>query len=160
MLGQAAEILGMPTDRLKNWTNGRPFRILPSVQAKGAGSRNLYSQRDLYRFAIAKQLSVSGLTPVAIQRVLDNPGPDVTTVHAVVVTASGWPQGIKRRTSEESSRERGDLTVHSIRESPDHHTIWESLRALIFQSLGSYVLQVREIIQMIDERVEQFHTAG
>ena len=71
-LGDVAEILQVPKSRIKNWTIGRPLKIVPRVLAgKGKGSRNLYSLEDLYLFALVNQLYADGLSNNAIQYVVD-----------------------------------------------------------------------------------------
>ena len=156
MLQEVAEILGMPKSRVKNWTIGRPLRIPPSIQAHGTGSRNLYGRRDLYSIAIANQLSIDGLTPEAIQNVLDGLGPDLTGVFAVVVAGRRLPGDRKRRGIATPGRDHGQLIVHTIDHSQDMEQIWESLRLLISKSLGCYVLHIGQTIQMVDEQVRGF----
>jgi len=156
MLQEAAEILGMPKSRVKNWTIGRPLRILPSVQAHGTGSRNLYGRRDLYSIAIANRLSLDGLTVQAIQNVLDGLGPDLTEVFAVVVAGRDLPGERKRRRTGTTGRDHGQLIVHAVDHSQDMQRVWESLRALISNSLGCYVLHIGQTIRMVDEQVRRF----
>jgi DNA-binding transcriptional MerR regulator len=74
-VAEAATILGMPESRIKNWTNGRPLRIIPSVRpAEGTGSRNLYSKTDLYTFAVANQLKKDGFSLKKIEDALQSCG--------------------------------------------------------------------------------------
>jgi len=64
---QAAQILGVPDWRIKNFSEGTAYRLPPSVQVgSGRGSRRLYSVSDLYRMAIANELVLCGFTPEAI----------------------------------------------------------------------------------------------
>jgi MerR HTH family regulatory protein len=70
-LGEVAEVLRVPLTRVKNWTIGRPLRIIPTVRvAAGKGSRNLYSIKDVYAIALANHLSEDGFTTKAIKRIL------------------------------------------------------------------------------------------
>jgi hypothetical protein len=70
-LGEVAELLKVPKTRIKNWTIGRPLRIVPGILAgQGKGSRNLYSLEDVYVFALINQLYRDGLTNEAIKDVL------------------------------------------------------------------------------------------
>ncbi len=71
-LGEVAELLRVPKTRIKNWTIGRPLRIVPRILAgQGKGSRNLYSLEDVYVFALVNQLYRDGFGTAAIKRVLD-----------------------------------------------------------------------------------------
>lgn len=68
---EAAAILGMSPSQIKNWTNGRPLKIVPSFRvAEGTGSRNLYSVADLYAFAVASRLRKDGIAIWMIQQIL------------------------------------------------------------------------------------------
>jgi hypothetical protein len=72
-LGDVADILKVPKTRIKNWTIGRPFKIVPKVlAAHGKGSRNLYSLDDLYLFALVNQLHEDGLSNSVVQLVVDS----------------------------------------------------------------------------------------
>lgn len=71
-LGEMARVLEMPLTKAKNWTNGRPLWITPSIKAaSGYGSRKLYSEDDLYLMAVADALSKSGMAANAIKLLLD-----------------------------------------------------------------------------------------
>src|SRR5437016_4392555 len=70
-LGDVAEILQLPKSRVKNWTIGRPLKIVPKVlAAQGTGSRNLYSIEDVYVMGFIKQLSENGISSKTIKKLL------------------------------------------------------------------------------------------
>src|SRR5437762_201021 len=70
-LGEVAAILQLPKSRVKNWTIGRPLKIIPKVlAAKGTGSRNLYSIEDVYVMGFIKQLSEDGFSSKTIKQLL------------------------------------------------------------------------------------------
>ncbi len=63
-LGDVAEILSVPISRIKNWTIGRPYRVVPSlVTGRGKGRRNLYTLEDVYLLALLTRLHDDGLSP-------------------------------------------------------------------------------------------------
>jgi hypothetical protein len=71
-LAEVAELLRAPKTRIKNWTIGRPLKIVPRILAgQGKGSRNLYSLEDVYVFALVDRLHRDGLSNEAIRHVLD-----------------------------------------------------------------------------------------
>ena len=70
-LGAVAKLLGLPKTRVKNWTIGRPLRIIPEISAgEGKGSRNLYSLTDVYVFALVNELDRDGFSSQTIKRLL------------------------------------------------------------------------------------------
>src|SRR5436309_4088844 len=72
-IGEIATILQVPLSRLKNWTVGRPFKIIPRIMAAtGKGSRNLFSLEDVYVFALVNQLHTDGLSHKLIPEVLED----------------------------------------------------------------------------------------
>lgn len=74
-LSGVARVVGIPMLQVRNWTAGRPLRIRPSVRAAiGKGSRNLYSEVDVFKMATAQRLREDGLNFRLIQYVLDNVG--------------------------------------------------------------------------------------
>ena len=62
---QIAAILDIPEWRVKNFTEGAAYGLPPSALpfGKGRGSRRLYTDQDLLRFAIADELVNCGFTP-------------------------------------------------------------------------------------------------
>ena len=57
-LADVSKITKIPKTRVQNWSVGRPLRIIPSIRGgRGQGSRNLYSRTDIYRIALAKELT-------------------------------------------------------------------------------------------------------
>jgi hypothetical protein len=71
-LDEVATIVGMPKSLAKNWTIGRPLKITASVRsARGKGSRNLFSLIDVFKMALAYEMSEAGLSVRLIQRVLE-----------------------------------------------------------------------------------------
>jgi DNA-binding transcriptional MerR regulator len=77
-LGAVAKILGLPKTRVKNWTIGRPLKIVPEISAgQGKGSRNLYSFEDIHVFALVNELDRDGFSSRAIKRILDLDGQQV-----------------------------------------------------------------------------------
>jgi hypothetical protein len=74
-LAEVAKIVGMPTDRAKDWTVGKPFEIKPSIRAaEGKGSRKLFSVEDVYLMAFVNEMWTCSVNSKAIKRVLDRVG--------------------------------------------------------------------------------------
>jgi hypothetical protein len=70
-LSSVARILKVPSSRIKNWSIGRPFRVIPALRAaRGKGSRNLYNLENVRQLALISQLTDNGLTPRVIEHVL------------------------------------------------------------------------------------------
>jgi hypothetical protein len=64
-------VLGMSGAKAKNWTEGRPFKLEPSIRtATGQGSRNLYSLEDVWLMGVANELSKAGMAANAIGKVV------------------------------------------------------------------------------------------
>ena len=93
MQSQVAEILRMPLALVKNWTIGRPITINPALPAHGSGSRNLYSNNDLYKLALVRQLYKDGLRASVIQRVLDEVGDHIHSLFLVLLRSSSHNGG-------------------------------------------------------------------
>jgi hypothetical protein len=71
-LAEVAEILQAPKSRIKNWTIGRPLKIIPRVlSAQGKGSRNLFSLDDVYLMAFVNELYNDGLSMKHIEHLVD-----------------------------------------------------------------------------------------
>jgi DNA-binding transcriptional MerR regulator len=97
---EVAALLGLPDSLVKNWTIGRPLRITPQRSAAGSGTRNLYGEEDLYRFAVAKKLSMDGFASPAIQSILDELRSELATAVFAIVTSVGdvatpWKRSVK-----------------------------------------------------------------
>lgn len=72
-LADVGRILGLEKSKAANWTLGRPFKVVPSIRASsGKGSRNLYSEEDLFTLMLVKQLHSMSLPPAIIQQVIDS----------------------------------------------------------------------------------------
>ena len=65
-----AHVLGVSSDRLKDWSSGKPWTVRPSLSALGRGSRTIYSTADLYLGCIALVLSWGGMSCKTIARIL------------------------------------------------------------------------------------------
>jgi hypothetical protein len=94
-LSEVAAILDVPPNRIKAWTVGRPFRIVPTLRsARGTGSPNLFSLEDVYLFALVAQLEFDDLRTnfikwvIADRRVREN----FTAYKYFLVRASGGRQ--------------------------------------------------------------------
>jgi hypothetical protein len=76
-LSGLAQIAGVPLLQARNWTSGRPLHIRPSVQtAFGKGTRNLYSDSDAFKLAIANKLRDGGVAFRAIRYVVEHVDPE------------------------------------------------------------------------------------
>jgi hypothetical protein len=74
-------LAGLTENAVKQWTIGRPYKILPSVRhSTGKGMPNLYSLTDALRFAVARDLTGDGFQSRVIQRVLDSFDPSANTL--------------------------------------------------------------------------------
>jgi hypothetical protein len=143
-LSQAAKILEMPQTTVKNWTIGKPLRIDPHRSAVGSGFPNLYGIHDLYRFSIAKRLSMDGLAPRAIQSILDGLGADFTSSEFAIVTSG---DGHHPRRSK-----RTNLQVQGFSQSQFDREGWSVARS----SFGCHVLNILGITEDVNQRVDKF----
>jgi len=145
-LSQAAKILGMPQTTVKNWTIGKPLRIDPHRSAVGSGFPNLYGIHDLYRFSIAKRLSMDGLAPRAIQSILDGLGADFTSSEFAIVTSDTGRHRSKR----------ASLQVQVVSESQFDRDWWSVVNSQIRTSFGCHVLYISGITEDVNQRVDKF----
>jgi hypothetical protein len=66
---EVADIVGLEYAVVKNWSNGKPITIEPSIEAPGRrGAKSLYNRTDVYLFALAKHLSELGFALEAVER--------------------------------------------------------------------------------------------
>jgi len=84
---EAAEIVGITYRQLDYWA--RTDLVRPSLMdAKGSGSRRLYSYRDLLELKVIKALLDAGIKLESVREVFsylrDNLGEDVTTANLVI----------------------------------------------------------------------------
>jgi DNA-binding transcriptional MerR regulator len=93
---EVAQILGVDTWRIKNFTEGGAYGLPPSMQAgRGRGSRRLYDWRDIRRILIAQHLVWCGFTPESIGRAIEEiprsklVGRDYADSESEVLTHSG-----------------------------------------------------------------------
>ena len=76
-LSGLAQLAGVPLLQARNWTSGRPLSIRPSVQvATGTGTRNLYSDSDVLKLAIANKLRNGSVGFRAIRYVIETVEPE------------------------------------------------------------------------------------
>jgi hypothetical protein len=147
-LSDVEAILRIPKSQLKNMTNARSLLITPHRSAHGTGSRNVYDVTDLYKFAIASQLSTDGFAPLAIQPILDALGNEFTSsMFAIVASNQNGPMPWKKRS-------KPNVQVFSR----DHYE-QEGLRLIdgpVTNSLGCYVLNIGGIMATVDHFVEVF----
>ncbi len=62
---------GVSKSLAQNWTNGRPFRVLPSLSVgAGKGSRNIYALADAYFLAMLQLLKVEGFSSDRLKRIV------------------------------------------------------------------------------------------
>jgi hypothetical protein len=146
MLSQVAAILSIPATQVKNWTIGRPLTITPNLRAQGTGSRNLYGDDDLYKFAIAAQLYADGLTARTIQSVLDTAGTQLGALGFVIVKSkSGSGKAATAANNPEV------LLVPAQRGKIDSNAVLHRMGRT-----GGHVLNVSAIKQETDRRVAEF----
>jgi hypothetical protein len=150
MQSEAANILGLPNSLVKNWTIGRPLEINPSIAARGTGSRNLYDQRDLYRLAIAAQLSADGVAPRAIQIILDDMGVDFLASRFVIVVGGSGSSGHL------SWKKREKLQVRPVPSTLQEREVWNLIHEAVKHSFGCYILNTREITESVDHLTQEF----
>jgi hypothetical protein len=138
----------MPKSLVKNWTIGRPLRLLPTLrQAQGTGSRNLYSREDLYRFALAKQLSGDGFSMTTLQRVTDFVGQfDNSKRFSYVVL-----------------QRKGDASPFInliINKGPGKLSRSTVLKNWSSKEPGFYCLDTRLLLKNVDETIEALNKTG
>jgi len=85
-LGEVAQIVGAPKARIKNWTIGRPLKVIPKVLAgKGKGSRNLFALEDVYLMALVNRLRKDGISSGTIQDVIESAQGNFERITAIVL---------------------------------------------------------------------------
>jgi hypothetical protein len=139
-LGEIAEILQAPISRIKNWTAGRPFKIIPRIMgAKGKGSRNLYSLEDVYLFALVNQLHNDGLSnrviPVLLEEVFLTPKLGPVSWFRLTRVGDKW----------QAKFSTGELRWEDI---PGRR-----VKAKASVSHGIYLLDVRALVGWVNSRV-------
>jgi len=125
-MSEVADIVGAKLATVKNWTIGRPLRIIPSIRiAEGAGRSNLYSLKDIYRFALANELHKAGMTPKRIGDILSKlVGEDL----AEIVFIKIWHNG------------RGLTILKDSLDPPEGAKIWQ-------------IIDLTKIVHEIDDKL-------
>jgi len=134
-LGEVAEILEAPKSRIKNWTIGRPFKIVPKVRAfRGKGSRNLYSMQDVYLLALVSQLHNDGFSNNVIEHVIEEGAlrPKLGPIHGIIVHRYKGKWFVKFRT--------GDFD-------------WDDIKRMAAEWRGFYLLHFKALVNHVNERV-------
>lgn len=144
MLSEAAATLKLSATLVKNWTNGRPLRIRPSLAAHGTGSRNVYTGVDLYRLAIAARLNRDGFAARTIQQILDALGTNFTDSPFAIVTSGGRAYTAKKK---------NPLEVHIVPRPRFEHEGWTAISQQVPNYLGFYVLNIGEIAEEVNRRM-------
>jgi DNA-binding transcriptional MerR regulator len=146
-LAHVAAIIQIPESLVKNWTIGRPLKIGTHRSAMGTGSRNLYNIHDLYRFAVAKRLSIDGFAPRAIQSILDGLSADFTSSEFAIVTC-GAGHHLQRS-------KQINLQVQLISQLQLDREWWRIIDA-VRSSFGCHILHIAGITENVDHRAEEF----
>jgi hypothetical protein len=130
-IGQMTDIVGMDSDKVKNWMAGKPFTFKPSaISASGKGSRNIYNLQDLHLLAVANEFSKAGFAGKAIGRLLDAIRPKLGRLgHDAVLSV--W-----------RAKPGGPFHIGVGRARPEGVTLW-------------HVFEVGTLLRAIDERVER-----
>lgn len=151
-LGAVAKLLGLPKTRVKNWTIGRPLRIVPEISAgQGKGSRNLYSLEDVYVFALVNELDRDGFSSRTIKGILALDGAHM------FLEFEGPPQRVQvslgRMVRYSSflviSRDNGKA-------HPSFHAgriAWDVIAKRETGVRGKYILDLRKLTAEVEERV-------
>ena len=85
---QVARILGVPEWRVKNFSEGKAYRLPPSIRAgSGRGSRRLYGWADIFRIGLADRLSKFGLTPESVGQAVREIPESMFTPYAAMLEA-------------------------------------------------------------------------
>jgi DNA-binding transcriptional MerR regulator len=132
-VAEVAEIVQVSKSRIKNWTIGRPLKIVPKVRAyRGKGSRNLYSLQDVYLFALVTQLHDDGLSTKLIEYILEGVllGPRLGPVMAVIL-----------------HRPQGKWKALTMTGGFD----WDEINRRAAASRGLYFLNVRAVLNHVNE---------
>jgi hypothetical protein len=143
---EVAALLEMPDSLIKSWTIGRPLRITPQRRATGSGTRNLYGREDLYRFAIAKHLSMDGFASHAIQFILDALGNQLSSAGFAIVSGGSKVTTPWRRCIEPK--------VHLVASAEFEKKRWTLANDPANDSMCFYFLNIRAIVSAVDVRVE------
>jgi DNA-binding transcriptional MerR regulator len=138
-LGEVAEILEAPKSRIRNWTIGRPFKIVPQVRAfRGKGSRNLYSMQDVYLLALLSQLHNDGFSNKLIEHVIEEAAlrPKLGPIHAIILR-----------------RSEGKWTARFFTGDFD----WDRIKQMAAEWRGFYFLHLSALLNRVNERVTKLH---
>lgn len=85
---QVATILGVPEWRVKNFSEGKAYRLPPSIRAgSGRGSRRLYGWADIFRLGLADHLSKFGFTPESVGQAVREIPESMFTPYAAMLQA-------------------------------------------------------------------------
>jgi hypothetical protein len=125
---QISKTLGLTTTIVKNWSDGKPFAITPSIRVSGKrGVQPLYSLNDFYLYAIARVLTSGGLTFDTVAQILPQMqsswfAPDERGHLLVAQLNSGKPvvKHFSKRLSEQE-RQAGLYKELLLRENDDAH---------------------------------------
>jgi len=134
---EIAKIVGIPVTRVKDWSIGRPLDIKPSIRvSRRRGSPNFYSESDILRFALAKQLSTDGLTSIMIQRALDKwPKKGIPTLLCIAGDGD---------TTVRFSQADVPLFDWAVTLMPEQESV-----------LGHYFLNLQELFKRVKEQIEK-----
>ena len=136
-----AKLAGVSLPQARNWTSGRPLRIRPSVQkSSGTGKRNLYSDSDVFKLAIANRLRDGSVGFRAIRYVIEAVDPT-----PFVYGNAEWLILVVRRdniTHRAVGEEHITLELDTG-EFPDGKTIY-------------YLAQLSKLLEEVQERIEDF----
>ena len=157
-LGEVAELLQAPKTRIKNWTIGRPLRIVPRIlAAQGKGSRNLYSVEDVYVFALANQLGKDGFSVKTIDGLLRlrsaNVYAEIESGRTVVERYGPAKLDLGRLV-----RDAYFLTLMREKDKVHPHffvgrAAWDAVAKREKGVHGKYILDLRTLANEIDERI-------
>jgi hypothetical protein len=87
---EVAEILrislGMPETLARNWTMGKPLKI---VGSDSTGSKNLFSENDVFKFGIAYELRKAGIETDELKKIYESLPGDLNKILWLIITPKG-----------------------------------------------------------------------
>ena len=138
--GEVATMLNLPVWRLQKFLDSPEYKLQPYGKlGTGRGSRRRFRDKDLYRLAIAGTLVDEGFAPWLVARVME---------------------AIEDQDLKDVDRNGNTLystiILRRTKDAPEPDIVYsEDLKKLQLGALAYYVLPLRPIVQMVDEKIEE-----
>jgi hypothetical protein len=141
---QAAEFLGIPEWRVKNFSEGKTYGLPPTqTLGRGHGSRRLYSEAAIFRLAIAAELVDFGFGPEVVKNALSKI-PDSTLL------------GVEGQSHEDMPILVCVAGQWRVKGSEDVHSLVENTLAIPGEELGMFILNFPNLIEGVFQRMQAY----